>query len=208
LSVDLTINGKPARLIPQVYAAGATIAAYNKQTAMPTYAKSAPFTGGWSISATGKSLKSTAFAPATSKTGSRMASATAAAGSLNIKLSSTLAGTITITTSNLTSSASFTANRAGTRTPKGAASTGHLVINAPAWGIRNMIHTGVAPANTVLFKNGNLSLVVFANRQVITNQAGKPTSIMLDSVDIHLNKYQSKGQVISGDIQIGRLTAN
>jgi hypothetical protein len=202
LNVELTVSGKTGSLVNQVFASGATNAAYDKTTKMPSYTKTAGLAGGMSVSATAKTLTSKAWAPATAG-GARTSHGSTTIGSLTEKLLNGKTVVLTITGTDLTSGATFAKNSKGAIRPAGTMSVGTVTINAPTWGIKNVSHKGSAKANTVLFKTVDGSLVIYANYQVETAAFGSATSIMVDTIDIHMTKFKSGAKILTGDIQVG-----
>ncbi len=86
-------------------------------------------------------------------------------------------------------------------------SAGTVTINAPTWGIKNLVHHGTAAPNAVLFKNAKGSLIVYAHYQVKTTALGTTTGIMADAIDIHMKQFVAGGKSMTGDIQIGTTIA-
>jgi hypothetical protein len=200
LNVELTVGGKTSSLVNQVFASGNAIAAYDKTTTKPTFTKSMALAGGMTVSANAKTVDSRAWAPATAA-GARTAHSAAKIGNLTETLSNGKDVVLTITGTNLTSGATFAKTSKGVVHPAGTMS-GNVTINAPTWGIKNVSHHGPAAANTVLFKTLDGSLIVYANYQVETGAFGVATSIMVDAVDIHMNKFKTGGKFLTGDIQV------
>jgi hypothetical protein len=155
-----------------------------------------------SVSATAKTLTSKAWAPATAG-GTRTANGSATIGSLTEKLLNGKTVVLTITGTNLASGATFTKTSKGAVKAAGTMSSGTVTINAPTWGIKNVSHKGTAKANAVLFKTVDGSLTIYANYQVKTAAFGATTSIMVDTIDIHMNKFKSGAKILTGDIQVG-----
>jgi hypothetical protein len=149
-------------------------------------------------------VTSTAAAPSTSKSGSRVASASAVIGALSAKLSGPTGVLMTITADNLSSKASFTAVRGGGTTPIASTSIGKLLINAPALGIKNVTLSASKPAaNKVLFHTLDGSIVIWANRQTVTTSAGKAAAINVNAVEVQLSKVKYQGKVLTTDFVIG-----
>jgi hypothetical protein len=63
------------------------------------------------------------------------------------------------------------------RTPNGSASMLGVTINSAAFGAKNVMFSGTAPANKVIFKTLDGSVVIYANRRTITGNIQIATSI-------------------------------
>jgi hypothetical protein len=83
-----------------------------------------------------------------------------------------------------------------------------VTINSTAFGAKNVKFSGAAPANKVLFKTLDGSVVIYANRQTITKVGGKPSKIMVDGISVQLTKFKNAGKTITGNIEIATSIAN
>lgn len=83
-----------------------------------------------------------------------------------------------------------------------------LTIDAPSFGVKNLVFAGTATPNKVLFHNADNSLVITANRQTVTTAGGKPASITVDGLAMHFANYAYFGTRFSGDIALGSTMAN
>lgn len=203
LNVMLDIGGQKSSLLHQVYATGSAPPAYSKSTSKPTYSDTTAFTGGWTLKATGSTLASTAASAGDNTMGVITTTSSASVGSLSTTFSTTKGTALTIAVTKLASKASFTANGTGGVSDQGSTSISKVTINAPAFGINNLAYSGTPAANQVLYHNATNSVVVTANRQTVVTSSGKPVSITVDGVALHLKNFNYSGTTVSGDIAIG-----
>lgn len=209
MNVVMNVSGQVSSLLNQVMATDNTLKAYRVQTSVPTYVKSTLFKGGLTLICNSRTLTSIASATGTSLAGQRTAHAQASIGSLAVTLKNGSVTLMTLTSTRPVSQANFVTTEAGGRTPSGGISITGLTINSAAFGAKNVKFQGTPKANTVVFRNADRSVVIFANRQTIKRfPSGKPFSITVDAISVQLTKFKTGGKTITGNIEIGTSIAS
>jgi hypothetical protein len=209
MNVVLNVSGQESALLNVVMATGSsTRAAYSRKNSVPAYDKTMAFKGGVTLASNCKALTSIASATAVSTSGQRTANGMASIGSVGLTVKNGSAVLMTLTSTKLKSNASFLASTAGVRKPSGSASMLGVTINSTAFGAKNLRFSGAAPANKVLFHNADHSVVIYANRQMVTSRNGKPAKITVDGISVQFTKFKNAGKTISGDIELATSIAN
>jgi hypothetical protein len=209
MNIVLNVNGQASALLNQVMASGSSMRApYNQKNSVPTYAKTTAFKGGVTMISKGQTLTSDASATGISASGQRTSNGSASIGGIGLTVKNGSAVLMTLTSTRLSSHASFLASTAGIHKPSGSASMAGVTINSTAFGAKNVKFSGTAPANKVLFHNADHSVVIYANRHTITSRNGKPAKITVDGISIQFTKFKNAGKSISGNIELATSIAN
>jgi hypothetical protein len=208
LNVTFNVNGQVSALPNQVMASGSsTKAAYNQRNAVPTYTKATAFKGGVTLTGNAKTLTSIANATGISA-GKRTANGSASIASIGLTVKNGTAVLMTLSSTKLSSKASFVSTTAPGGKPTGSVSMLGVTINSAAFGAKNVKFSGTAPANKVLFRNKDNTVVIYANRQTVTSAGGKPSKIAVDGISVQFNKFKNAGKTITGTIKIASSMAS
>jgi hypothetical protein len=209
MNVVLNVNGQASSLLNLVMASGSsTRARYSQRNSVPAYDKTTAFKGGVTLASNCRTLTSIANATAVSASGQRTSNGMASIGSIGLTVKNGSAVLMTLTSTRLSSNASFLESTAGVHKPSGSASMAGVTINSAAFGAKNVKFSGTAPANKVLFHNADHSVVIFANRQTILSRNGKPAKITVDGILVQFTKFKNAGKSITGTIELATSIAN
>lgn len=207
LNFSFSVNGSKDTLANQVYATGVAPPAYNKKTTLPSYTVSKTYSDTIKLQANATTVTSTAVSAGTKAGGGITANASSSIASFNGTVSSAAGTAVTVAMKRMSSKASLSLTKTGAGTAKGSVSIGSVTLNAPLFGINNVTFSGSPTPNQVLYHNQDNSVVVYANRQVITKVNGKTTGITVSALEIVANNYKYSPYTINGDLSLGASTA-
>jgi hypothetical protein len=195
--LHFVFNGQVSNPGSELLVSGRAPPNYAKKVVRATYARTTNLIGGivWKRSAT--SVESLVNGKVAATGTSSLAEASV--GSFSGKLSSVFGTFITVTTGPISTQTTFNRTKAGVVTAKGEVSMTRFRISAPSLGI-NKTFTGKPPANYVLYRSGDNSIIVWLNHQIVTKVNGKPTSITVRAVDARISNLKLVGNTISGSI--------
>jgi len=203
-----TIDGNKTSLTNQVFASGKAPPAYSKTTTVPSYSKKETFSL-LTLNANAQTLISTAKAISTAGGGLTSSSGGSIAG-LSAVFSSPLGNALSISGTNIASTASFAATKTAAPVIKATTTIGALTIDASGLGLKNKLtFAGTPKPNQILYESADKkTIVITLNKQTVTKAAGKATSVTVDAVAIHIDNYTVAGHTISGDLELDPAMAN
>jgi hypothetical protein len=205
-SAIFVVNGKSGKLAPQFVASGIAPPAYTSSVTKGTVPPVSQTFNILTLAATLDNLKDTATSVGL-KSGTLATSSSAAfglpTGTIKTVTGSTL---LTVTATNLASSAAMT-KTAAKNTPVGAAKITGLKIVSTAFGI-NKTFTGSPAANTILYQSKDKTVTIYLNRQITKSSGATVTSLTVSAVDLHIAKLSFAGQTVAGDLYLATSNAN
>lgn len=197
------INGSSATLLNQVYAAGSAPPAYNVKTPQAKYSKTKVYPNSLTVTTTASNLLSTAASAGKNAAGGITASSTAKVGQVSNAVKSATGNAVTVSGTNISSSASYSVTKAGVGTPKGGANIGSLTLSAPFFHVPTINYNGTPTPNKVLYKSADGTVIVYANHQLITQLAGNKTGITVNALDMVVKNFAVGPYVINGELAVG-----
>jgi hypothetical protein len=211
LNFTLTGAGAPIKLTNQVYASGtAAPNKYSKTTSVPSYTINKTYGSGslsLTVKGSAKTVTSTASSAGVSKAGALTVSAKSTVGSFSATLTNPLLKTaLTVTGTNVTSSASNSGTKAGKTTPTGSVKIGKITINSPLFGIKNASYSGTPTPNKILYQNKDKSVTLIANYQTKTTTTANE-GLVVDAVALIIKNYSYGGFKFSGGLTLGTSSA-
>jgi hypothetical protein len=210
------IAGTKFVLPSEVVAVGSAPPAYSKKKLLSSYSKTTTLPEDTTLV-----VKSGTIINSAASKGQVGTQITATANALIDAASGTLTNAIvgqvlSISATNVTSSAHFTKSTSGTVSYGGKTSLTALAIDLNGFGGNQLTYTGKPVPNTVLYKSTDGSVIVYLNRQVTGagvpgahGTSTPPKSFEVDAIDLHLTNAEAFGEVpVSGDFYVGTSYAN
>jgi hypothetical protein len=201
VNLNFVVNGQKTSPGAEVLAAGMAPPAYNKKTVRATYARTTHILGGLVFTRSATAVQSIAAGTTSTATGGIASAASASVGSFKGTLSGPIGNLITATTGKVLAKARFTRTKTGVASVQGSTSLLSFTVSAPAIGLKKTF-SGTPKPNQVLYSNGDKSIIIYLNRQIITKVAGKPVAIAVDAVDVQITNFNLLGNTISGRIEV------